>query len=207
MTATVLRPTSQKSDRANNLARLFTAAQESTLSATDQSALWLTVHEICTEQLRIRFSDLSHEEREDLAQDLTIKLCTDPKKCENPDNATAFVQSCAFNQALSRIRAKAAGGKHSAAASIDSEPDILDLKTPSIIDCLISKEERMLLNATIAMLPKKRQDFLSLTLNGDMTYAEIARTIKKPEGTIKRWRSEIVGKLTELLRERPQVTH
>lgn len=174
------------SDRATQLGRLVSEAKDDACSSEEIAALWASVHGIALEHLEVKFRNLSREDREDIAQSIALRLGLEPNKFGDPDKATAFIQTCARNEAIGLLRREAKRARAFTTLGCSDPDGLEDSRIPSTLERLIETEELRQLRAAIPHLSPVFRVVVEEHLGGDGSrIAQIAQKLNLADGTVK----------------------
>ncbi len=131
----------------------------------------------------MRISDFSHEESEEILQEVFIKTWKNLNDYDEETKFSSWIYSIAHNQTVSEYRKQKTRGRKNQ-IFMDEEifanlPSEMDLKT-EINTKLNSKIVHEILN----FLPLKYKEVLILKFLEQKSYEEISDIIKKPQGTV-----------------------
>ncbi|MEZ5980020.1 MAG: RNA polymerase sigma factor [Planctomycetota bacterium] len=141
------------------------------------------------------------DEAEDLTQELFVRLVRGAPRYEPKDRLEAFCFRTARNVWIDDRRAK--GVRRTVRATVDDDPLArVASEAPEPDVPAGDREEARLALGLLAELPDAQRLVFELGVLQEMPYAEIARTLDIPVGTVKSRMFHAVKRLRELL-ERP----
>lgn len=123
-------------------------------------------------------------EREDLVQDVFMKVYSKLNSFKFDAKLSTWIAQIAYHRTLNHLEKK----KVELFDDLDSEQrgiDSLDGKVLSPEDFAVSNDRKAKLKKEIDQLPNKYKTVITLFHLEDMTYEEIGKIMKLPDGTVK----------------------
>ncbi|HEX8004458.1 MAG TPA: SigE family RNA polymerase sigma factor [Mycobacteriales bacterium] len=113
---------------------------------------------------------------EEVVQDAYIRMHSAWRRIKDPDKALPYLRTTVVNLSRSRMRRRQVAEKHAPRPMPDA---------PSAEYGAISLAERDAVIAALRALPDKQREALVLRFYGDLSEAEIARTMGVSQGAVK----------------------
>jgi RNA polymerase sigma-70 factor (ECF subfamily) len=140
----------------------------------------------------------NHEDASDLSQEVFLRAFRGLSRFRQQSSLSTWLYRIAVNVCLNRVSAK----------SLPSEPiedrQIVDARTPSPSERIMTAERAAKVRAAIAQLPRKQQAALVLRVYHELSHQEIASMLGSSVGAVKANFFHALGNLRKLLGdERP----
>ena len=137
-----------------------------------------TVYKFC------RSITLTKYDADDLFQDTFLNVFSKMSKIENTENTHGFLLSTAAYLWKSHRRKYARRHKIAQEIEINDATDI-EIRTTSIEDEIISKDERKMVRRLVEALPDKLKIITILYYTNELSVADISTALGIPAGTVK----------------------
>ena len=131
----------------------------------------------------LRITNVSHEEAEDILQDVFIKVYENLRDFDTDLKFSSWIYRITHNQVISNFRKNKARPQ---VAIFDLEEDVLK-RLASDLDLISEMDARLLkknINQVLARLGSQYREILVLKYLEEKDYREISDIIKKPMGTV-----------------------
>jgi len=141
---------------------------------------------------------------EDLKQETFLRIIRHRKRYRPEAKFRTYLFTVARNLWIDRHRSrKAAPREVSADLRVQEDGatigDLLEGRTPGIVDALSDREAAELVRTALEALPEGHRMVFVLALEQGLRYREIAEILEIPEGTVKSRMHAAVGRLREVL--------
>jgi RNA polymerase sigma factor (sigma-70 family) len=149
---------------------------------------------------------LSHADADDVFQNVCIILLDRLGSVRNAERLSAWLVTTTRREVWRLHRERGAslmseldGGEH----ELDAAPPVAHAETPSPEAAALAVEEQRLVLQGLSLLPERCRALLALLYRdeGAATYAEVARELRMPLGTIGASRARCLARLRKILRE------
>jgi len=145
----------------------------------------------------VRRMVLSHEDADDVVQNVWIKIFKNIKKFEGNSKLYTWMYRIATNESLTFLKKK----QKSQAVSLDDERDVIRrLKADEYFD---GNEIQLILNAAIATLPEKQKLVFNLRYFDEMNYADMSEVLETSVGALKASYHHAVKKIEQQIKLSP----
>lgn len=156
----------------------------------DDAAFYSLITQHKEKMYRIAFSYLKNEtDALEAVQEATCRAYMQIRKLKEPEYFGSWLIRILMNYCADEVKRKArrTDGLQAAAAAMDS-------RAASGEAALL---ERVMLESAVEQLDANYRKVIQLKYYHDLTITEIARTLEKPEGTIKTWLHKALGGLRQ----------
>ncbi|WP_256761635.1 sigma-70 family RNA polymerase sigma factor [Cohnella sp. WQ 127256] len=158
----------------------------------DDAAFYSLIMQHREKMYRIAYTYLKNEtDALEAVQEATCRAYMQIRKLKEPSYFGSWLIRILMNYCADEVkrRARRNGGRDAAATNVESH-------TASGESALL---EKVLLESAVEQLDANYQKVIQLKYYHDLTITEIARTLEKPEGTIKTWLHKALGGLRQRL--------
>lgn len=158
----------------------------------DDEAFYSLITEYEEKLYRIAYTYLKNEtDALEAVQEVTCRAYMQIRKLKEPNYFGSWLIRILMNYCADELkkRERRQGGRQPSSTSI--EPHLGSGETALL--------EKMLLESAVEQLDANYQKVIQLKYYHDLTITEIARTLEKPEGTIKTWLHKALGGLRKRL--------
>ncbi|GLX67336.1 sigma-70 family RNA polymerase sigma factor [Paenibacillus glycanilyticus] len=158
----------------------------------DDAAFYNLISQHKEKMYRIAYSYLKNEtDALEAVQEATCRAYMKIHKLKEPDYFGSWLIRILMNYCADEVKKKARrkGGQEAAAAALESHA----------ADGEAALIERVMLESAVEQLDENARTVIQLKYYHDLTITEIARTLEKPEGTIKTWLHKALGGLRQRL--------
>jgi RNA polymerase sigma-70 factor (ECF subfamily) len=139
----------------------------------------------------------SRAHADDVLQETFVRLARAPTKLAKVENLVAYVFATARNEAIRLVKRQAREGRMQAALSLES---MFHKPTGDQIQAIETTEW---VAASLARLSDDLREIVELKIYADLTFHEISKVTKLPQGTVAtRYRSALEKMRSQMLRER-----
>lgn len=184
--SSIEKSTSVETTNPKSLAELVTKFKEHTLSSDERIELWRSVHRVAGDFLRGFFRNINEHDRENIAQDVVLKLLRKGLEIDKPESATGYIANCAKRLAYSFLRTERVRAGRALSSAIDNEPGIQDYRTSDPGDILQNLEMCEHVRAAVEVLPPIYRQVMESELDDPgVSEKDIASRLNIPQGTVK----------------------
>ncbi|NIK69199.1 sigma-70 family RNA polymerase sigma factor [Paenibacillus sp. BK720] len=158
----------------------------------DDAAFYSLITQHKEKMYRIAYSYLKNEtDALEAVQEATCRAYMQIRKLKEPEYFGSWLIRILMNYCADEAKRKTrrAYGQQAVAAALD----------PHAANGESSLLERVMLESAVEQLDANYQKVIQLKYYHDLTITEIARTLQKPEGTIKTWLHKALGGLRQRL--------
>ncbi|SFE84956.1 RNA polymerase sigma-70 factor, ECF subfamily [Paenibacillus catalpae] len=158
----------------------------------DDAAFYSLISQHKEKMYRIAYSYLKNEtDALEAVQEVTCRAYMQIRKLKEPDYFGSWLIRILMNYCADEVKRKIRRNDGQQAAAAALEP-----LAASVESALL---ERVMLESAVEQLDANYQKVIQLKYYHDLTITEIARTLQKPEGTIKTWLHKALGGLRQRL--------
>jgi DNA-directed RNA polymerase specialized sigma24 family protein len=173
-------------EKPKKLVDLVRSFKEATLSPDDRVELWRTVHKLASDFLRGFFHNISEHDRENLAQEVVLKLLCKGLEVDNPESAAAYITQCAKLAGFDFLRTQKKRARLAPTTDIDYEPGICDSRASEPSARILLSEVRSQVTAAVRELPTVLAATMQAQLDDpDVSVNDLAMHFKIAVGTVK----------------------